>query len=237
MGKRLITQRRGRGTLTYTAHGFRKEYRLSYPSLTQNNITGTITAIEHDAGGRESPIATVKLSDKSIIHVPAPVGIRVGSDVFVGKIEAGALCIASLSNIPEGSLVCNIEKSPGSGGIFCRAPGAFARLLGKTEQGVLIEFSSKKQKTFASDCRAVIGVVAGGGKLEKPLVKAGKRHHIMRARGKLYPLTSGVAMNAVDHPFGSGRGRHIGKSKVAPRNAPPGRNVGLIRARRTGRRR
>jgi len=56
----------------------------------------------------------------------------------------------------------------------------------------------------------------------------------MRAKGKLYPRTSGVAMNAVDHPFGSGRGRHIGKPKTAPRHAPPGRNVGLIKARRTG---
>jgi len=59
----------------------------------------------------------------------------------------------------------------------------------------------------------------------------------MKAKNKLYQRVSGVAMNAVDHPFGSGRGRHIGKSKVAPRNAPPGRNVGLIRARRTGRKR
>ena len=59
----------------------------------------------------------------------------------------------------------------------------------------------------------------------------------MRAKGKLYPLTSGVAMNAVDHPFGSGRGRHIGKPKNAPRFAPPGRNVGSIRARRMGKKR
>ena len=57
----------------------------------------------------------------------------------------------------------------------------------------------------------------------------------MHARGKLYPRTSGVAMNAVDHPFGSGRGRHIGKAKTPPRGAPAGRNVGSIRARRTGR--
>jgi len=66
-------------------------------------------------------------------------------------------------------------------------------------------------------------------------MKAGKKMHAMRARNKLYPRTSGVAMNAVDHPFGSGRGRHAGKPKTAPRYASPGRNVGLLHARKTGR--
>jgi len=56
----------------------------------------------------------------------------------------------------------------------------------------------------------------------------------MGARNKLYPQTSGVAMNAVDHPFGSGRGRHKGKPTIPPRFAPPGRNVGKLHARRTG---
>jgi len=109
---------------------------------------------------------------------------------------------------------------------------------GKTELLFSMPFvlPSKKQKSFLPECRATIGIISGSGKKEKPFVKAGTRHHLMRAKGKLYPRTSGVAMNAVDHPFGSGRGRHIGKSQIAPRFAPPGRKVGMIRARRTGRR-
>ena len=58
-------------------------------------------------------------------------------------------------------------------------------------------------------------------------------YHMKRARGKLWPRTSAVKMNVVDHPFGSGRGKRI-KSKVPKRNAPPGKKVGLLRARRTG---
>ena len=58
--------------------------------------------------------------------------------------------------------------------------------------------------------------------------------HMMKARNKLWPRTSAVKMNVVDHPFGSGRGKRI-KSKIAKRNAPPGRKVGLLRPRRTGR--
>jgi ribosomal protein L2 len=40
-------------------------------------------------------------------------------------------------------------------------------------------------------------------------------------------------MNVIDHPFGSGRAKNP-KSKIAKRNAPPGRRVGLLRPRRTG---
>ena len=80
----------------------------------------------------------------------------------------------------------------------------------------------------------MIGVAAGSGRSEKPFVRAGKKWFAMRARGRLYPKTAAVAMNAVDHPFGSGRGRHMGKPSVPPRNAPAGRKVGQIKARRTG---
>ena len=99
----------------------------------------------------------------------------------------------------------------------------------------MIELPSKKQKTFNPTCRAVIGIVAGGGRTEKPWVKAGKRHHAMRAKGRLYPRTSGVAMNAVDHPFGSGRGRQHSNIKPASPHAPPGKKVGPVSSKRSGR--
>jgi large subunit ribosomal protein L2 len=93
---------------------------------------------------------------------------------------------------------------------------------------------SKKEIWLDGKCRATIGEVAGQGRLDKPIVKAGKKWHMMKARNKLWPRTSAVKMNAVDHPFGSGRGKRI-KSKIAKRNAPPGARVGHIRPSRTGR--
>ena len=60
--------------------------------------------------------------------------------------------------------------------------------------------------------------------------------HMMRARNKLYPIISGGAQNAVDHPFGNKRSSRKAKARPAPRNAPPGRKVGLLRPRRTGKR-
>jgi len=65
-------------------------------------------------------------------------------------------------------------------------------------------------------------------------MKAGKMFYAMKAKGRKWHFTSRVKVNAVDHPFGGGRGKRI-KSKIAKRNAPPGAKVGHIRPRRTGR--
>jgi len=139
-------------------------------------------------------------------------------------------------DIPEGALVNNIEGMPGDGGKFIRSSGVFGTIVGKTKGKVVVKLPSKKEKSFNENCRATVGVVAGGGRLEKPFMKAGTKYFAMKTKGKLWPITSGVAMNAVDHPFGCGRGRHMGKPSIAPKFAPPGRKVGQVKARRTGRR-
>ncbi len=94
---------------------------------------------------------------------------------------------------------------------------------------------NKHEVIIDGSCRASIGVVAGDGRLQKPFITAGRKFYKMQARGKLWPRTSAVKMNAIDHPFGSGRGKRI-KSKIAKRNAPAGKKVGHLRPRRTGRR-
>jgi large subunit ribosomal protein L2 len=83
-------------------------------------------------------------------------------------------------------------------------------------------------------CRAVVGIVAGGGRVDRPWLKAGKKYHKMKTRAAKYPRVSAVAMNPRDHPFGGGAWKHPGKPTTVSRNAPPGRKVGLIAARRTG---
>lgn len=231
MGKRIITQRRGRGTSTYKAPSHRYKYSLEYPK-TDKQLKGTIKKLLQDQA-RNSPIAIVEFENKEIITIPAPLNIKEGSIVYYNSQQTPG-SITTLSNVPEGTQIYNIEKLPGRNGTFCRTAGNTAKVLMKTEEYVLVQLPSKKKKKFNPNCRAIIGIIAGSGQKEKPILKAGKRHHMMKAKNKLYPQTSGVAMNAVDHPFGSGRGRHIGKPRTPPRHAPPGRNVGLIRARRTG---
>ena len=99
-----------------------------------------------------------------------------------------------------------------------------------------VQLPSGEIRDFSTKCRASIGVVAGGGRTEKPFLKAGKRYHAMLAKGKPYPRVRGVAMNVVDHPFGGGRGKHAGRPRSIGRGAPPGQKVGLIAARKTGKR-
>lgn len=239
MGKRIITQRRGRGTFTYKAHSHRWKGEIKHRKYDdtekQSMVEGTIVDLEH-CPGHSAPIAAIKYSNGDEIMMAAPHNIKVGDKVISGAgAPFGVGNTLPLKNIPEGTEIFNIESKPGDGGKFVKASGGTAKILGKIGDKIIVRLPSKKQRLFDAECRATIGIIAGGGRTDKPFVKAGKRWHAMHARGKLYPRTSGVAMNAVDHPFGSGRGRHVGKPKTPPRNAPPGRNVGLIRARRTGR--
>ena len=229
MGKQIIAQRRGRGG-RFQSPSHRFEAKVKH---IHNDYTAKVIDIIH-CPGHTAPLAQIKYGD-NLNYIFAPEGLRVGDVVTSGvnaSIERGNTII--LKNIPEGSLINNIELIPGDGGRFARASGTFARIVGKTEEGVMVILPSKKQVTLNPGCKATIGVISGGGRREKPFVKAGKKWHAMRARGRLYLETSAVAMNAVDHPFGSGRGRHIGKPKTPKRNAPPGRKVGQVSARRTG---
>ena len=100
---------------------------------------------------------------------------------------------------------------------------------------VYVLMPSKKEKKFNKNCRAIVGIVAGAGRIDKPAIKAGKKFHIKKTKSKLWPRTGAFKMNAIDHPFGSGRGKNP-KSKIAKRNAPAGARVGLLRPKRTGKR-
>jgi len=241
MGKRIITQRRGKGSFTYKcfSHRYKGEIKHRiYDEIEKTSmISGKIVDFLH-CPGHSAPLAKIKYENGDEILTSAPLGLRVNDIVISGaKAPVKIGNTLPLRSIPEGTDVYNIESNPGDGGKFVKTSGVFATIIAQMGDKTIVRLPSKKQREFPADCRATIGVICGGGRLEKPFLKAGKRHWAMRARSKLYPRTSGVAMNAVDHPFGSGRGRHVGKPKTPPVGAPPGRNVGAIRARRTGRKR
>ncbi len=236
MGKSLIAQRRGKGTSTFRSPSFRYAGVSKHKSLTLEPCTGTVLELLHSQG-HSAPLARVRYSDGEEVLCCAPLGIRVGETVEMGPtVELKTGNTLPLSSIPEGTLVFNVEALPGDGGKFARTSGAAARVAAKMGSTVIIELPSKKQRSFNDTCRATIGVIAGGGRIEKPLVKAGHHYHKMRARNRRYPVVCALSMNAVDHPYGGSRSSKKGKVTIAPRNAPPGRKVGKIRPRRTGRR-
>ncbi|MFB6301186.1 MAG: 50S ribosomal protein L2 [Halobacteriales archaeon] len=236
MGRRIQGQRRGHGGPTFRAPSHRYKADLGHRNTEdQDTVTGEVVDIEHDPA-RSAPIADVEFEDGDRRLILAPEGVGTGDRIQIGisaAIEPGNTL--PLAEIPEGVPVCNVEARPGDGGKFARASGVSANLITHDRNAAVVQLPSGEIKRLDPQCRATIGVVAGGGRTEKPFVKAGNKHHKMRARGSKYPTVRGVAMNAVDHPFGGGGRQHPGKPKSISRNAPPGRKVGDISSRRTGR--
>jgi large subunit ribosomal protein L2 len=236
MGRRIQGQRRGRGSPTFRAPSHRYKADLSHRNVEEGDVvSGTVVDVEHDPA-RSAPVAAVEFEDGDRRLVLAPEGVGVGDEIQVGvsaRIEPGNTL--PLAEIPEGVPVCNVEANPGDGGKFARASGVNATLRAHDRNVAVVQLPSDEVKRLDPQCRATVGVVAGGGRPEKPLVKAGNKYHKMQSRGTKWPTVRGVAMNAVDHPFGGGGRQHPGKPKSISRNAPPGRKVGDISSRRTGR--
>ena len=230
MGKNLIQQRRGRGTGRFRAPNFRYKGEIRMLSKQEYVVKSLIRCAGHSA-----PLIEAEYEDKTTSLLIAPEGIAVGDKFSINNGEVKPGNILSLKSIPEGTSIFCIEAIPGDGGKFARGSGAAAKIVGKTDKTITVLLPSKKQKDFHPECKAMIGIPAGGGRMEKPLLKAGKKHHIMKSRNKYYPIVSGSAMNAVAHPFGNKRSLRKSKARPAPKNAPPGRKVGMIRPRRSGR--
>jgi len=229
MGKRIITQARGKGSHTYRVkkHAFR--YKLKYPRNLEKE--GTVVKLLNSAA-HSAPLAKIKMGDVTF-YMPAFKMMVEGQKIKFGGTEMKDGTITELKNIPLKTKIYNIESRPKDGGVFIKTGGNSAVVSKVIGNDVFVVMPSKKEKKFPGSCRAVIGVVAGAGRLDKPVIKAGKKFHMKKSKSKLWPRTSAVKMNAIDHPFGSGRAKNP-KSKIAKRNAPPGRKVGLLRPRRTG---
>lgn len=226
MGKNLRQQARGKGSLTYRAHGFRGK-----ADIALFKGMGEVVDIIDDPM-RTAPLAIVK-TKKGKAFFLAYEGMKTGDVVgYKDKKEITPGTVLELKEIPEGVPIYNIEINPGDGGKMVKSSGSFAIIVGKENHNIRVRLPSKKIKVLNEKCLATIGKVAGSGRIEKFFGKAGKKYHAKRARGKLYPITSGVAMNPVDHPFG-GRTKP-GKPKTVSKHAPPGRKVGNIAAKRSG---
>jgi large subunit ribosomal protein L2 len=236
MGRRIQGQRRGRGGSTFRAPSHRyKSEKQHRKTEDADVVSGEVVGIEHDPS-RSAPIAKVEFEDGDQRMILVPEGVAVGETIQVGvsaEIKSGNTL--PLAEIPEGVPVCNVESQPGDGGKFARASGVGADVVTHDRNATVVKLPSGEVKRLDPECRATVGVVAGGGRTEKPFVKAGNKYHKMKSRGTKYPRVRGVAMNAVDHPFGGGGRQHPGRPKSVSRDAPPGRKVGDISSRRTGR--
>lgn len=233
MGKRIVSQRRGKGSMRYRAPNHRFFGEANYTSVNSEQSKGVVRDIVH-CPAHTAPLVCAEYENGELALLIAPEGIRV-NDIIESNTESVAKGnIVRLKDVPEGTSVYNIEGIPGDGGKFVRSSGTTAKVVSQLGDKVEILLPSKKKKIFNLNCRATVGVIAAGGRPDKPFMKAGTRHYKMKARNKLYPKVCGVSMNAVDHPHGGAESHHKGKPTIARRYAPPGAKVGKIRPRRTG---
>jgi len=239
MGKRLISQRKGTGRPSYKRPSHRFKVKVSYrkyDDLEKNGkLKGQIIGFIDDPI-HQALLMKVLWENGDVSYLPCAEGLAVGDHIWSGgqaEIDIGT--VTKLKNIPDGFYVYNIEKTPGGDGKFVRSPGGYAIVMAKEGNRVVLKLPSKRKVTLSGDCRAQVGVIAGGGKNEKPLFKAGAAYYKHKAVNRRWPRVRGVAMNAVDHPQG-GKQHHADKPTSVPRNAPPGQKVGHIAPRRMGRR-
>ena len=223
MAKRLRTQRRGSGGSQYRSPSHRHVDDVRLPQF--NEGEGVVMDLIH-APGRTSPLAVIDYNGVSDYQIAAE-GVSVGQKVTVGGMVAEAGNVLALANIPEGTLIHNIEKLPGDGGKFVKTAGASATLVSRGAV-VIVQMPSGELKEFNPNCRAAVGVIAGNGRADKPFAKSGKKYHTLQSRSKAYFHVKGVAMNAVDHPHGGGSHPHVGGPSTISRNAWPGQKVGRL---------
>ena len=114
--------------------------------------------------------------------------------------------ILPVNCMPEGTIISNVEAKLGDRGSFARASGASAIVIGHSEDGdkTRVRLPSGVRKTILGMCRGMVGVVAGGQRTDKPLLKAGHAYWKNKAKRNRWPKVRGVAMNPVDHPHGGG---------------------------------
>jgi large subunit ribosomal protein L2 len=237
MGKRVRVQRRGKGGSTFRASSHKRIAPSKYSCLSKdeigNGVKGQVKKLLHESG-RGAPLAIVTLENRRSYYSVIPEGVYEKQEIEMGEpssINVGN--ILPVGKIPEGTMICNIELSPGDGGKIARSSGTYATIISHTQEGTMIRLPSGKPRYVNDLCLATIGAISAAGRVEKPFLKAGSKYHWMKSKGHKYPRTRGRAMIAAVHPFGSGR-RGSRKVTTVSRNAPAGRKVGLISARRTG---
>lgn len=244
MGRVIRAQRKGRGSI-FVTHGTGRQGAAQLRPLdyAEKNgyIKGVVREIVHDAG-RGAPLARVEFKHpyryKRVKHLfIAAEGMYSGQFVYAGRratLSVGN--ILPLGGMPEGTIVCCVEQKKGDRGKLARASGNYGTIIGHTDDNrTKVKLPSGAKKLVSSESRAMIGIVAGGGRIDKPILKAGAAYWKYKAKRHSWPKVRGVAMNPVDHPHGGGNHQHIGHPSTVPRSAPPGMKVGLIAARRTGR--
>ena len=203
----------GKITVRHIGGGAKRKYRVIDFKRNKDNIIGKVATIEYDPN-RTANIALIHYVDGEKRYILAPKGLVVGMEILSGQqVDIKTGNALPIMNIPVGTVVHNIELSPGRGGQIARSAGASAQILGREEKYVLARLQSGEVRKILGTCRATIGTVGNESWELVNIGKAGKTRYM-----GIKPTVRGSAMNPNDHPHGGGEGRTpIGrKSPMTP---------------------
>ncbi|MDP4629733.1 MAG: hypothetical protein RLZZ91_538 [Bacteroidota bacterium] len=195
----------GKRTMRMIGGGHKRNYRLIDFKRDKHGIECTVMTIEYDPN-RSARIALVEYADGEKRYIISPAGLTVGMKLSSGTGSAPEIGNAmTLSEIPLGTVIHNIELRPGKGGSMARSAGSYAQLSARDGEYAIITLPSGETRKVLAKCIATIGTVSNG---EHNLTRSGKAGR-SRWLGRR-PRVRGVAMNPVDHPMGGGEGRQSG---------------------------
>lgn len=196
----------GKMTMRYRGGGHKRRYRIvDFTRRLKQNIEASVKTIEYDPN-RSANIALIQYTDGDKAYIVAPAGLQVDAKVISGDKalpEIGHHMF--LKNIPLGTVIHNIELTPGRGGVMVRSAGAGAQIVAKDGKYAVIKLPSGETRMVLQSCMATVGSVSNA---DHALLRKGKAGGA-RWRGRR-PRTRGVAMNPVDHPMGGGEGKASG---------------------------
>lgn len=195
----------GRNTAMYRAGGNKQHYRIIDFKRQRDGEIALVKSLQYDPN-RSAFIALIQYPDGTLNYIIAPDGVKVGATVTSGtaaEIRPGNTL--PLANIPDGTLVHNIEMLPGQRGKLVRAAGTYAQLMAKEGDNAIIRLPSGEVRRIPKACRATIGRVSNTDHENVKLGKAGRSRHLGRK-----PRSRGTVRNPVDHPHGGGEGKSRG---------------------------
>ncbi|MBI2844462.1 MAG: 50S ribosomal protein L2 [Armatimonadetes bacterium] len=207
----------GKLTMRHVGGGHKRKYRIIDFKRDKAEVPGKVTAIEYDPN-RSARIALIVYADGEKRYILAPLGIKVGDQVLSSEgadIRPGNAL--PLANIPVGTVVHNVEMSPGKGGQLARSAGSGVQLMAKEGKYATLRLPSGEMRNVLAACRATVGQVGNPDHENISLGKAGRSRWL-----GIRPGTRGVAMTPRDHPHGGGEGKSpIGrKTPMSPWGKP-----------------
>ena len=203
----------GRITSKYRGGGAKRLFRYIDFKQDKYNVPGRVFSLEYDPN-RTARIALIHYIDGDKRYILAPEGLSVGDSVITS--EKASLKPGNrmkLKNIPQGSIVYNIELFPGQGGKLVRSAGSGASVLASEGGLVQLVMPSSETRVVPEEAYASFGQVSNAEHSTIFFGKAGRTRWLGRR-----PKVRGTAMNPVDHPYGGGEGRQ-GRGTRRPKTA------------------